>query len=104
LGAGMRIYDQNLNGAGAAQTGAANEVQRTDREGGARAHGATSDRDRVELSSSLASLSRTLEAHHADRAARVQELAAQYQRGEYRPDSAATSRAMVGEALGAAAG
>jgi anti-sigma28 factor (negative regulator of flagellin synthesis) len=100
----MRIYDQNLNGAGAAQTGGAQEIQRNDRESGARAHGTASDRDRVELSSSLASLSRTLEAHHSDRAARVQELAAQYQRGEYRTDSAATGRAMVGEALGAAVG
>jgi anti-sigma28 factor (negative regulator of flagellin synthesis) len=100
----MRVYDQNLNGASAAQTGGAHEVQRPDRENGARAHGTASDRDRVELSSSLASLSRTLESHHTDRASRVQELAAQYQRGEYRADSAATGRAMIAEALGAAVG
>jgi anti-sigma28 factor (negative regulator of flagellin synthesis) len=100
----MRIYDQNPSGAAAAQTGGPQEIQRTGRESGARAHGTASERDRVELSSSLTSLSRTLDAHHAGRAARVEELAAQYQRGEYRPDSAATGRAMVGEALGAAVG
>jgi anti-sigma28 factor (negative regulator of flagellin synthesis) len=100
----MRIYDQNPSGAAATQTGGAPEVQRTGREGSSRTHGTAGDRDRVELSSSLTSLSRTLEAHHSDRAARVQELAAQYQRGEYRSDSAATGRAMVGEALGRAVG
>lgn len=100
----MRIYDQNLNGAGAAQTGGAQEIQRTDRESSVRAQGTASDRDHVELSSSLASLSRTLEAHHSDRAARVQELATQFQRGEYRGDSAATGSAMVAEAVSAAVG
>jgi hypothetical protein len=46
-------------------------------------------------------LSQTLSSFHQDRANRVQALAAQYQSGNYRPDSAATSRGMVSEALAA---
>jgi hypothetical protein len=46
-------------------------------------------------------LSQTLANFHQDRASRVSALAAQYHSGTYRPDSAATSRAMVSEALSA---
>lgn len=100
----MRVYDQNLNHAAAAQTGAAQETQRAGRAGETRTHGTTGDGDRVELSTTLATLSRALDAHTADRATRVQELAAQYQAGAYRSDSAATSRAMISESLSAAVG
>jgi hypothetical protein len=46
-------------------------------------------------------LSRTLTTYDTSRANHVQALAAQFQSGNYRPDSAATSRGMVSEALAA---
>jgi hypothetical protein len=49
----------------------------------------------------MGALSRAISAHESGRAARVQELAAQYGRGEYHADSAATSRAMVSDAVAA---
>jgi hypothetical protein len=100
----MRIHDQNLTGAAASQTGGAPEIQQTGRGGDSRVHGAAGDGDRVELSSTLGALSRALELDRSDRSARVQHLAAVYQRGEYRPDLAAAAKSMIAEALGGAAG
>jgi flagellar biosynthesis anti-sigma factor FlgM len=97
----MRVHDPNLNGAAAAQTGGAREVHGAGRSGAARTPGTAPGGDRVELSDTLGALSRSLAAYDADRTARVQELAAQYSRGEYRADSAAISRAMVSDAIGA---
>jgi len=97
----MRVHDPNLNGAAAAQTGGAREVHGAGRSGATRPPGTAAGGDRVELSDTLGALSRSLSAYHADRAARVQELAAQYSRGEYRADYAATSRAMLTDAIGA---
>jgi hypothetical protein len=94
----MRVNDHNLTGAAAAEAGRTQESQRSGRGGGAGATSGTGG-DRVELSSTLGSLSRALEAHRSDRGAMVQELAAQYQSGRYRPDAAATSHAMITEAL-----
>lgn len=96
---GMRIYDGNLSGAGDA--GRAAETQRTDRTSGSRAGGASapSNGDRVELSNTLGSLSRALSSHSSGRAARVRELTAQVASGQYRPDSKATSRGMVSDAV-----
>ncbi len=94
----MRVYDQNLNGATAARAGGAQELQRPDRSGGSRPSGATTG-DRVELSTTLNSLSRALDADRSDRGSRVAELSAQYSRGEYRADSGVIARAMLAEAL-----
>lgn len=97
----MRIYDRNSTGASASESERAQEIQRIDQEESARrgAAGADSVGDRVELSSTLARLSGALAAHGSHRASRVQALAAQYQAGKYRPDSAATASGMVAEAL-----
>jgi hypothetical protein len=99
----MKVYDRNLTGAGAAESGRTSETQRTDRfspaGGTSSAHGAYGDR--VELSSSLGRLAGVMTDFSASRAAKVQALAQQYQSGTYRPDSAATSRAMISEALNA---
>jgi len=97
----MRVYDRNLTGASAAESGRAQETQRTDRnEGsGARSAAGAGAGDRVELSGTLARLSQAMSAHGSERAARVQSLTAQYRSGSYRPDSQATSRAMISEAL-----
>ena len=97
----MRVYDQNLNNAAAAQSGAAREVAGTDRAGTTRTHGNRAEGDHVELSHTLSALSHALGVHETGREARVQELAAQYGRGEYRPNAAATSRAIVSDALAA---
>jgi anti-sigma28 factor (negative regulator of flagellin synthesis) len=91
-----------LTGTSAAETGRAQETQKIDRGGhgqASRTGGAGSDS--VQLSGALGKLSQTLSSFHQDRANRVQALAAQYQSGNYRPDSAATSRGMVSEALAA---
>ena len=98
----MRVYDTNLTGTSAAETGRSQETQRIDRsaQGGASRVGGSGS-DHVELSGSLGRLSQTLSSFQQDRASRVQSLAAMYQSGKYRPDAMATSRAMVSEAISA---
>ena len=94
----MRVQDQNLTGVNTAATGGTHAAQRTGRtaagSGGVSSHG-----DRVELSGAVGTISRALAADSGGRASRVRELAAQYQAGRYQPDAAATSRAMVADAL-----
>jgi hypothetical protein len=96
----MRVYDTNLTGTAAAEAGRSQETKRIDRgsQGGASRIGSTGS-DHVEFSGALGRLSQTLSDFQHSRASRVQALAGQYQTGNYRPDSAATSRAMVSEAL-----
>jgi hypothetical protein len=96
----MKISDLNPGGAAASGTQRSQETQPAAHGGPSRASGAGFDSDRVEFSGGLGSLSRALSSFHSDRAGRVQSLAAQYQNGTYRPDSAAISRGLVGEALG----
>lgn len=99
---GMRIYDTNLTGTSAAETGRAQETQKTGRSGqsqSSRTSGASSDH--IELSGALGRLSQTLSSFQQDRSSRVQALASQYQSGNYKADSHATSRAMVSETLSA---
>jgi hypothetical protein len=95
--ADMKVYDRGL---APAETGQTQDVQKlTNGSGKSASRSADSSGDRVEFSGSLGRLSRTLSTYDTSRASRVQSLAAQYQSGNYRPDSAATSRGMVGEAL-----
>jgi hypothetical protein len=44
-------------------------------------------------------LSRALTTFESSRASRIQTLAAEYQKGNYKPDTLATSRGMVSDAL-----
>jgi hypothetical protein len=98
----MRVYDTNLTGTAAAETGRAQETQRTDRGSQSQtSRGGGSGSDRVELSGALGRLSQTLSDYSHDRATRVQALTSLYQSGKYQPDSGGTSRAMVSEALAA---
>ena len=60
--------------------------------------GADSSVDRIDFSSHIRILGRPLSTSE-NRNARVQALAAEYQRGHYWPDSNATSRDMVSGAL-----
>jgi anti-sigma28 factor (negative regulator of flagellin synthesis) len=95
------VNGQNLTGATAAESGRAQETERSSRSQGAPAGTTATDKtgDRVELSNTLATLSRALSASGSERSSRVQALAAQYQSGNYQPDSAATARGMISEAL-----
>jgi len=98
----MRVYDVNVTGAGAAESGRTQEAQKSDRGESTKAGATGSSRgsgDRVELSSTLGRLSQAMLAYGSQRANRVQALAAQYSQGTYSPDSAATSHAMVSDAL-----
>ena len=100
--AGMKIYDTNLTGTSASETGRAQESQKLNRAGtgktpaGAGLDGAT---DRVEFSGTLSRLSRALTTFESSRASRIQTLSAEYQKGNYKPDSLATSRGIVSDAL-----
>src|SRR4051812_36455808 len=98
--ADMKVYDRGLTPAEAGHT---QDVQKLGHSstGKSANRGADSSGDRVEFSGSLGRLSRTLSADNASRSSRVRALASQYQSGSYRPDSAATSRAMVRETLSA---
>lgn len=55
----------------------------------------------MEFSAGLGQLAHAISTYGADRASQVQTLAALYQGGGYRADSAATSKAMVSDALSA---
>jgi len=94
----MRVNDQNLTGVNTASTAGSHEAQRAGRTASGSA-GSTAHGDRVELSGAVGTISRALAADSGGRAARVRELAAQYQAQQYRPDAAATSRAMIADAV-----
>ena len=96
----MKVYDVNLTGPSASESGRAQETQKADRGSNSRPSTANSSSDRVELSETLARISRAVSSYSADRANKVQALAGQYQSGNYRPDSVKTSQGMVAEALG----
>jgi anti-sigma28 factor (negative regulator of flagellin synthesis) len=98
----MKIYDRNLNGTSASESGRAQELQKTSgsASGKSPATGGASS-DSVEFSGALGALSRVLASSDNSRAMRVQSLTAQYQSGSYRPDSMATSQGMIDESLGA---
>jgi hypothetical protein len=102
----MKINDSNMGGVPASGTQRTQETQQADRTGSGGKIGSGGAGDRVEFSGTLGQLSRAVSAFQSDRSSRVQALATQYQSGAYRPDSAATSRAMISEALsgGAEAG
>jgi len=96
----MRIYDRDLTGAAAAESGRSQETQKPDRESSSTSSASGSgSSDRVELSSGFASVSRAMASQSSDRANKVQQLTMQYQSGNYQPNSLATSQGMVAEAL-----
>jgi hypothetical protein len=96
----MKIYDSNMGGVPASGTSRTQETQQTDRTNADGRIGRGGDNDRVEFSGALGQLSRAVSAFQSGRARRVQALAAQYQSGTYRSDSAVISRAMISDALG----
>lgn len=97
----MRVQDSNNMGPAAPEASRAQESQKVDRAGVARSGASDSSGDRVEFSSSLGRLAQALSTDSAQRASRVQTLAAAYQAGRYHADSQATSQGMITEALAA---
>ena len=97
----MRVNDRSLTGATPAESGRAHETGKSSRNQEVRdgTAAATGNGDRVELSSTLETLSRAMSAFGSERANRVQALAAQYQSGSYHADSVATARGILSEAL-----
>src|ERR1017187_1967227 len=105
----MKIYDRNLTGSSATETGRAQESQNLSRAGTVKSptsnvvdgSSVSGSNVRVEFSGTLSRLSRTLATFESARAHRVQALAVKYQGGNYQPDSAATSKGIVAEAISA---
>jgi hypothetical protein len=99
----MRINDRNLTGTSASETGRAQETKDLSRSGTGKSNtgGVDGSNDRVEFSGTLNQLSRALTTFESSRASRVEALAANYQSGSYRPNSAATSKGLVADAMSA---
>ncbi len=99
----MKIYDQNLTGTSTAGAGRAQETQKLNQTGTGKSptRGIDGSNDSVEFSGTLSRLSRTLTTFETTQANRVRALAVQYQSGNYTPDSAATSKGLVSEAMSA---
>jgi anti-sigma28 factor (negative regulator of flagellin synthesis) len=96
----MTIYDVNLAGTAASESGRAQESQRTQSGTGANTGAVSrSSGDRIDLSSTLNSISQALSADSSGRAAKIEALAAQYRSGAYQPNSLAIGRGMIQEAL-----
>jgi flagellar biosynthesis anti-sigma factor FlgM len=95
----MKVYDVNLTGPSASESGRAQETQKTDRGNTSRTSTGNSSGDRVELSGTLARISRAVSSYSADRTEKVQALTQQYQAGTFQPDSVRTSQGMIADAL-----
>ncbi|MGP8246772.1 MAG: flagellar biosynthesis anti-sigma factor FlgM [Bryobacteraceae bacterium] len=95
----MRVYNSNISGGTAAGTDRTQEARGTEAAAGKTATSSSSAGDRVELSPALGSLAKAMSVESASRASRVASLATQYQSGNYQPNSQATSKSMVSEAL-----
>jgi anti-sigma28 factor (negative regulator of flagellin synthesis) len=91
----IQIYNDGLAGAGgASETSRTQELSRP-ATGGSAPSGAAAGEDQVQISS----LSSNLSAQGSQRAARVQELAAAYQSGQYQVNSLEVSKALVNQAI-----
>ncbi len=99
----MRIHDQSPTCATGAEAARAQETQRSGQTGAPASSRNAPSGDRVEFSNTLGSLARAISTDSAGRANRVQALASLYQSGNYQANSAATSHAMVTDALSAGA-
>jgi hypothetical protein len=98
----MTIYDRNLTGTSAPETGRAQESHNLDRPGSGTSTtrgGVDRSNDRVEFSGTLGSLSRAITTFESTRADRVLALAGEYQSGNYKADALATSKGLVAEAI-----
>lgn len=98
----MRVDNQNLNGAAGLQPGRPAETNPAEALGSTSSshrNGAVGG-DHADISSLAENVSQTLAAQSVNRAQRIQELAAQYSAGTYRPDARSVSSAIVTDAIG----
>ena len=97
----MRVDDRNLNGAAGLQPGrtsGANGAERTGSNSGSQVSESQSG-DRIEISGAAGLVSQALHITSSERAQRIQQLTADYRSGNYQPNSLATSRAIIQDAL-----
>jgi len=101
----MRISNTDLTGLAGTGSSQAQDLQKTGRGENASSNSLANGQsgDHVVFSSGLSQLASAISTYGANRTAQVQKLAALYQSGGYHADSAATSRAMVSDAIGAGA-
>lgn len=97
----MRIDDRNLNGAAELQTGRTPDTHAAERPGATSGSLVSETRsgDRVEISGTAGLVSQALVAGSVERAQRIQQLATEYRSGNYQPNSLATSKAIIQDAL-----
>ena len=97
----MRIDDRNLNGVAGLQTGRTPDTHGADRAGSTLGSQISESQggDRVEISGTAGLVAQALGTGSADRAQRIQQLSADYRSGNYQPNSLATSRAIIQDAL-----
>jgi hypothetical protein len=97
----MRIDDRNLNGAAGLQTGRTPDTHAAERAGSTSGSQVSESQggDRVEISGTAGLVAQALGTGAAERAQRIQQLATDFRSGNYRPNSHATSRAMIQDAL-----
>jgi len=97
----MRIDDRNLNGVAGLETGRTPDTHGSERAGSPSGSQISESRagDRVEISGTAGLVSQALGTGSAEHAQRIQQLAANYRSGNYQPNSRATSRAIVQDAL-----
>jgi hypothetical protein len=101
----MKVYDLNFTGAAAAGPTRTQDGQRAESSSsGAQSSGRSGAGDQVELSGTLGRLSQALSAQGTQSASTVAALATAYRSGNYQPNATGASRALVSEALSAAAG
>jgi anti-sigma28 factor (negative regulator of flagellin synthesis) len=97
----MKVYDVNLTGPSASESGRAQETQKADRGSSSSAAASPTSSDRVELSGTLARIARAVSSYSADRSDKVAALTEQFQSGNFHPDSVQTSQGMIADALSA---
>jgi anti-sigma28 factor (negative regulator of flagellin synthesis) len=95
----MKVTNQDLTGLGATSASRTQETQKSSAGAAGSSSKSASGGDSVNFSSGLGSLSRAMSSFDAGSSVRVQALSSQYQAGSYIPDSAATSRGMISDAL-----
>jgi hypothetical protein len=97
----MRVDDRNLNGVAGLQTGRTPDTHGAERAGSTSGSQISESQggDRVEISGTAGLVAQALGTGSADRAQRIQQLSADYRSGNYQPNSLATSRAIIQDAL-----
>lgn len=97
----MRVDDRNLNGVAGLETGRTPDTHGAERAGSTAGSQVSESQggDRVEISGTAGLVSQALGTGSAQRTQHIQQLAADYRSGNYRPNSLATSRAIIQDAL-----